>query len=523
MIRYQSQNQISIEEFQTPFQLKLDIHNRWVKLSRILPWDELASIYYQAMSTYQGRPSIDARRIIGAMIIKHKLVLSDEETVMQIQENPYLQYFLGYANYEAEPVFSPTLFVEIRKRIGVEKFNEMSTALISTALKGENAEMKTRKRNKQNKSTNDGDEQEENREDSAIEEVKENKGKMLLDATVAEQAIKYPNDLDLLNDCRKASEELIDMLFKKSDLRIIPRTYRKEARKAYLSTAKKKKKSRKEMRKAIGKQLRYLRRNLKHIEKLLDTLGTSSFPLGAKYQRRYWIIQEIYRQQTYMYENNVHSCNDRIVSLSQPHIRPIVRGKTGKKTEFGSKIGVSMKDGFAIVDNLSWDAYNESTDLTEQVESYRKRNGCYPKTVIADNIYGNQKNREYMNIKGIQFSGKPLGRPKKETEENKEQLYKEKERRKKQYRERIPIEGKFGQGKNGYRLNYIRAKLPETSESWIGCIFFVMNLTNLIAKKINSSLNYLITLIQILNPGIITHKNNLLLIEKNICISTAYR
>ena len=518
MIRYQSQNQISLEEFQTPFQLKLDTQNRWVKLSRILPWDELASIYYQAMSTGHGRPSIDARRIIGAMIIKHKLVLSDEETVMQIQENPYLQYFLGYTNYEAEPVFSPTLFVEIRKRIGVEKFNEMNTALINRAFK----DKKKSKQIKKDTSENEGQEPEDIWEESEGEELIENDGKMLLDATVAEQAIKYPNDLDLLNDCRKASEELIDMLFEKTDLTIIPRTYRREARKAYLSTAKKKNKSRKETRKAIGKQLRYLRRNLKHIEKLLGTLGTGSFPLGAKYQRRYWIIQEIYRQQTYMYENNVHSCNDRIASLSQPHVRPIVRGKTGKKTEFGSKIGVSMKDGFAIVDNLSWDAYNESTDLTEQVENYRKRYGCYPATVIADNIYGNQKNREYMNSKEIHFSGKPLGRPKKETEENKEQLYKEKERRKKQYRERIPIEGKFGQGKNGYRLNYIRAKLPETSESWISCIFFVMNLMNLIAKKINSTLNYLNTLIQILNPGIITHKNNLLPTVKKLCLPTVF-
>jgi len=518
MIRYQSQNQISIEEFQTPFQLKLNSHNRWINLSRILPWDELASIYYQAMSTDQGRPSIDARRIIGAMIIKHKLVLSDEETVMQIQENVYLQYFLGYTNYEAEPVFSPTLFVEIRKRIGVEKFNEMNTALINRAFKDKKKSKQIRK----DTTENERQEPEDIREESEGEELKENDGKMLLDATVAEQAIKYPNDLDLLNDCRKASEELIDMLFKKTDLKIIPRTYRREARKAYLSTAKKKNKSRKEMRKAIGRQLRYLRRNQKHIEKLLETLGTGSFPLGAKYQRRYWIIQEIYRQQTYMYENNVHSCNARIVSLSQPHVRPIVRGKTGKKTEFGSKIGVSMKDGFAIVDNLSWDAYNESTDLAEQVENYRKRYGCYPETVIADNIYGNQKNREYMNSKGIQFSGKPLGRPKKETEENKEQLYKEKERRKKQYRERIPIEGKFGQGKNGYRLNYIRAKLPETSESWISCIFFVMNLMNLIAKKINSSLNYLKILIQILNPGIITHKNNLWSIEKRPYLSSAF-
>jgi hypothetical protein len=486
MIKYQSQNQISIEEFKTPFQQNLNPENRWVKLSQIIPWDSLAPIYYCAMSSEQGRPSIDARRIIGAMIIKHKLVLSDEETVLQIQENPFLQYFLGYTNYESEPVFSPTLFVEIRKRIGIEKFNEMSVELINMAFNNKKSEIAKDSMNKRH----DSESKEDDVVETKTEAIDENHGTMILDATVAEQAIKYPNDLDLLNDSRKASEELIDMLFKETGLKVKPRTYRREAKKNYLSTAKKKNKSRKELRKAIGKQLRYLRRNLKTIEKLLDLIIGKSFPLPSKYQRRYWIIQEIYRQQTYMFQNKLHSCNDRIVSLSQPHVRPIIRGKSGKKTEFGSKIGVSMEDGFAIVDNLSWDAYNESSDLQEQVENYHKRHGYYPERLIADNIYGNQKNRNYMKGKGIRFAGKPLGRPKKETEENKEQLSKEKEQRKKEYRERIPIEGKFGQGKNGYSLNYIRAKLSETSESWIGCIFLVMNIVNLVHKKINLTLNF---------------------------------
>ena len=106
--------------------------------------------------------------------------------------------------------------------------------------------------------------------------------------------------------------------------------------------------------------------------------------------------------------------------------------------------------------------------------------------MIADNIYGTKKNRSYLKSKGIRFSGKPLGRPRKQTEENKEELRKEKQRKKQEYRERIPIEGKFGQGKNGYRLNYIRAKLQKTSESWISCIFFVMNIVKLNTEKINS-------------------------------------
>ena len=134
MIRYTSQKQQKIEEFSTPFEQKIPSNNRWVKLSKIIPWDELASIYNKAMTPKKGRPSIDSRRIIGAIIIKHKLNLSDEETVQQILENAYLQYFLGYTSYEDKPVFSPTLFVEIRKRLGEKRFNEMHDSIIDIAL-----------------------------------------------------------------------------------------------------------------------------------------------------------------------------------------------------------------------------------------------------------------------------------------------------------------------------------------------------------------------------------------------------
>ena len=120
------------------------------------------------------------------------------------------------------------------------------------------------------------------------------------------------------------------------------------------------------------------------------------------------------------------------------------------------------------------------------VENYLKQFGFYPEVVIADNIYGTKKNRDYLKAKGIRFSGKPLSRPKKMTEENKEEIKEERRRRKQEYRERIPIEGKFGQGKNGYNLNIIKAKLQDTSESWINSIFFVMNLINMYTKKINS-------------------------------------
>jgi len=105
MIRYRSQKQLSLAEFDWSFQTALDENNRWVKLSECVPWDELAEGYYQDLEDTQGRPTKDARLMIGVVIIKHKLCLSDRETVAQIQENPYLQYFVGLPGYQMEAPF----------------------------------------------------------------------------------------------------------------------------------------------------------------------------------------------------------------------------------------------------------------------------------------------------------------------------------------------------------------------------------------------------------------------------------
>ena len=122
MIRYCSSKQLTLTEFDWPFQTDLDEYNRWVKMSQCIPWDELAECYYQGLSAETGRPAKDARLVIGAVIIKHKLCLSDAETVLQIQENPYLQYFVGLSGYQMEAPFASSLFVEIRKRMGQSVF-----------------------------------------------------------------------------------------------------------------------------------------------------------------------------------------------------------------------------------------------------------------------------------------------------------------------------------------------------------------------------------------------------------------
>ena len=488
MIRTRSSKQLTIAEFDWPFETALDKNNRWVKLSECIPWDELAESYYQGFRPERGRPMKDARLVIGAVIVKHKLCLSDVETVQQIQENPYLQYFVGLPGYQQAAPFAPSLFVEIRKRMGATVFEGFHRAIIDASDGKKRAEARDSEppRPPQTPAGEAADTQ--TVESAAIEEPAEStnaqpvtpthQGRLILDATVAEQAIRFPTDLSLLNEAREFTEQMIDTLCAQLKVDKKPRTYREKARSAYLAIAKQKRPGKNTRRRGIKQQLQYLRRNLGHIEQLLAALPEGQpLPLPGWLLYRYWVIPHLYQQQWAMYHNKTHRCDHRIVSISQPYVRPIVRGKLDKPVEFGAKLSVSLTgDGLAHVDHLRWDAFHEGQDLVAQVEAYLKRYGYYPERVLADPLYGTRANRAYLKDRGIQFAGKPLGRPKRETDANRERLKHDKEQRRQDYLQRVPIEGKFGQGKNGYRLNYIRAKRANTSFAWINSIFLVMNL-----------------------------------------------
>ena len=128
MIKYNSQYQTKITEFSNLYQLKLNENNRWIQLGSVLPWDKLVSLLSKKYSFTKGSKGINPRVVIGALIVKHKLTLTDEETIEIISENPYIQFFLGFTEFNSNPIFSPSLFVDIRKRLGkdiFEKFNEL--------------------------------------------------------------------------------------------------------------------------------------------------------------------------------------------------------------------------------------------------------------------------------------------------------------------------------------------------------------------------------------------------------------
>jgi hypothetical protein len=438
--------------------------NRWVVLSKLVPWDGFASIYISMMNTEMGRPGISPRMVLGALIIKHKENLDDRGVIEAIQENVYMQFFVGLKEFSSAPIFDPSLFVEIRKRVGASTFDELNKSLIKSV-----SEPKDKKQGRKKRDDDD---------------LPPNKGKIQLDATVADQYITYPTDSKILNQSRKQCEKMIDKLYELNNKKgTKPRTYRRKMDTAFLNYSKKKNKTTSAHRKINRKLLESLKRDIGHINRFLDIFEKRKavFPLSFKEQQMLWIVNTVYEQQRLMYDNKINRCKDRIVSIFQPHVRPIPRGKIKSKIEFGSKLGVSLDNGFARVGTLSWDVYNESKDLIPHIEQYKELHGYYPELVQVDKIYPNRENRNWLKARGIRITAPALGRMSKK---RKEESYYKKQKRKKEATERNHIEAKFGQGKNGYNLNKIRDRLRLTSESWIAAIFFVMNLINY--QKINT-------------------------------------
>ncbi|NCA77986.1 MAG: IS5 family transposase [Alphaproteobacteria bacterium] len=466
---YVSPSQLTLVGFESPFSQSLDPNNRWVMLAHRIPWDILVSTYEgQLNNSSMGADGINPRVAIGAMILKHMCNMSDRETVLHIQENMYMQYFIGYSSFSTDPPFDPSLFVDFRKRLGIDQINFINEKILGLS------HAKSDSRSDDKSDTNKPDVESQTTE-SGIQEVAlpanpiTHKGKLITDATACPQDIAYPTDLNLLSNAREKTEELIDKLYDESRHGIKPRTYRKVARKEYLKTAQLKKKSKKQIHNAVKKQLGYLKRNINSVNQLLDEYDQC--PLNRKDRKYLMVINTLYEQQSMMFKEDTHQVDHRIVSIHQPHVRPIVRGKTNAYVEFGAKINVSLMNGFAFLDDFSWEAFNEGTRLMSTVEKYKQRFGYYPEEVLADKIYCNRTNRASLKLIGVKLIAKPLGRPKAVDVEHVRPG------------ERNPIEGKFGQAKTAYGLNRIKARLDQTSESWIATIILVLNLVKLIGSS----------------------------------------
>lgn len=462
----EQESQVSVFEFQMPWGGHLNSENRWIKLAEIIPWQEIEEQYASKFNTFKGNVAKPARLAFGALFVQAKMDLRDRECAELIAENPYIQFFLGFSEYQSNPPVSASTFVYFRKRIkaaGIARINEILCGV------------KQQDDDDDDPSDAAAGGSHEQGEDQTSSDT-DNEGTLILDATCAPQDIRYPTDLTLLNDARKILEGLIDHVFRPFR-RVLtkPRTDRKEARMAFLSVAKKRKVKHNKMRAAVGKQLRFVRKDLEILDQLLSIPGHGT--LSEQDQGKLRTIRKLYEQQQTMFEQRIHRVDDRIVSIAQPYVRPVIRGKAGSSVEFGAKISISVKDGLCFVDKIGWDNFSEGSLLQMQCQSYHRRFGCYPSRVLADKAYLSQDNRRWCKKMGISLPGPRLGRPPKQTDPE------EKRKQRAAGKERNEVEGRIGISKRRYGLDLIMCKLQQTSETEIMMQFLAMNADQIMRKQ----------------------------------------
>ena len=438
--------------------IPLNPKNEWVRLGKLIPWMEFEERYAKNFESTTGQPAISARMALASVLIKQRYKFSDDDVVAEIAMNPYLQHFLGLQQFQHDAPFSASSMSRFRQRITPEML-----AWVNDYVTGR-PEEKDDSDNGKSGGQSDGQSDEQKPEKNA------NEGTLILDATCAPQNIRFPTDVSLLNEARLNTETMIDKLH---DLGAFgskkPRTYRRKAKKQYNCFSKARKKPSKAIRKATRQQLGYLKRNLETIHSVDKEFMEM---LSEKLRDRLSVVETLYAQQSEMFKNKTHRVDDRIVSLSQSWVRPIVRGKQNAPVEFGAKVEMSVVNGYLRVEKLQWDAFNESTTLQASAESYRKAYGHYPARILADTIFRTRDNLRYCKAHGIHINGPRLGKKPADLELYRKQLREEWL----ESGERGEIERQFGTAKRRYSLGRIVMKLKHTSEVDIYASVLAMNL-----------------------------------------------
>jgi len=450
MYRKADREQLTIEDFAMPFGGKLQADNRWVQIANLMPWEMIEDIYASSFKNdnTEGRPPISSRMAFGSLYIKENENFPDGRTLAHIAENAYMQYFLGLKEFHPEPLFDPSMMTWFRKRFTAADIGKI------------NEELYRRTHPPKDEPPGDGS-------------GGGNKGTLVLDATVAPSDVRYPTDISLLNECRENTEEMIDKIWDKTKRRGHKTAYsRKRAHKRYLKLAKRRRPSKKQIQQGVREQLEYVEKNLDTLGTLINEAGADA--LTARQTARLETIRKVAEQQKAHLANPKAPIPDRIVSLRQPHVRPIVRGKAGTPVEFGQKLAFSVVDGYTFIDVQSWDNFAEGITLQASAKKYQQRCGVYPEAILADQTYRNRDNLAFCKKNGIRLSGPRLGRPKpEELEANKQQAYQDS-------CDRNIVESRNGIVKRRYGLDRIMAWLPCTGETEAAMNVLCMNVAHLL-------------------------------------------
>lgn len=294
------------------------------------------------------------------------------------------------------------------------------------------------------------------------------------DATCYESRIGYPTDVKLIWNCCHEVYQLIQQQRKMQKLRKSRMNYKrqKDFFQSYQKTRKKTRRAEKKLRKKL---LKFLLKLIEH----LNAMQQKGPLLGKKQQVKMRCIINVYEQQHDKLYGHVKEIKNRIVSLSKPYIRPIVRGKETKTVEFGAKVNILQIDGINFIEHLSYDAFNEGTRMQSGIHLQRKLFGkCTHQS--ADQIYATNANRKYCRKNNIATNFIPKGKQKLQHIEQAAAL-----RKTLNIARATILEGSFGNEKQHYLLQKVAARNQTTETCWIFFGIFTSNAVR-IADRIDS-------------------------------------
>ena len=435
-----------------------------------------------------GRPPLPFRTAFGVLVAQSILGLSDRGICRMVSESPYIQWFLGYTSFSTSHTVDPSSLVHFRERLDIATMQEINAIAgrhrsaarnyesAAKAASGDAA--RSAQEHRHEKELADDTPSESMQDDATVQPEATDKsgsqpagnvGTLILDATCGPTSIRYPQDFSILNEGRMDLEKIINRMchdygFEK------PRTYVRTIQKEAKKLAKCKKKSEDKIRHVILLELNAIKRNLEYIDRFLSR--GKPVELTTDEVGQIQVIRMVYAQQRYMYELKTHRVTNRIVSISQPFVRPISRGKVDTPTEFGPKYDIAVnEDGFSWIISFSFDNFSESTHLQEAVEDYREKTGHYPERVLADQIYRTRDNRKYCKVNGIRLSGPALGRK----PENEDTLQERIAIEKKDMVDRISVERHFSRQKRCFGIAEIVEKTEATIGHAVGMAVFLDN------------------------------------------------
>lgn len=288
--------------------------------------------------------------------------------------------------------------------------------------------------------------------------------------------MRFPTDIKLLWECvERAYEMMCGISSALGEHRM--RTKYTDIARANLSYRKQRKHTHKQTRKMISRQLALLGKLLGEIRRQLR-VHTDASLLTDKQKEELEVVTKVYRQQKNHYKSGDarESIPDRIVSVSKPYIRPIVRGKETKSVEFGVKCNNILIDGISFIEKLSFNAFNEGTRLKHCVSLAQKLTGVDVKKIGGDQGYSGNYNRTFCKDNGIETSFTQKGRTSKN--ETKNAIKRELARVR-----ATTMEGSFGTQKEHYGLRKVIARIKTTEILFIFFGIHTANLVNLARRE----------------------------------------